>query len=279
MTSFKFQLIIAFLFAAMGLSAQVYNGKVFDAQTSETLPFVSIGIPGKSVGTVAQLDGSFSIVISDAYNNDSIRFSIIGYNTKNILVSDLKAMTKTNYIEIQLEPREEEIGEVLIRPREMKSKMLGNEFNSNAVIAGFTSDDLGSEIGTVMKVKDDKEYYLKSCGVNFARVDYDSIIFRINIYALENGLPGTLLHQIPIYVTVYRDQKSIEIDLRPYAIEISDDFVLGLEWVQDLPEKTKSVMFCAGFFGNKVVYRQTAQDIWRDFPIGIGMWCEAEYEK
>jgi len=38
-------------------------------------------------------------------------------------------------------------------------------------------------------------------------------------------------------------------------------------------------MFCAGFFGNKIVYRQTAQDIWRDFPVGIGMWCAAEYEK
>lgn len=279
MTSLKFQLIVTFLFVAMGLSAQVYTGIVSDSTTHEPLPFVSIGIPGKAVGTVAQLDGSYSLVISEAYNNDSIRFSIIGYEPKNILVSEFKAMTKTNYVAIQLSPREEEIASVLIRPREMKSKVLGNTFDSPAVIAGFTSDDLGSEIGTVMKVKDNKAYYLKSCGVNFARVDYDSIIFRINIYALENGLPGTLKHQLPIYVTVYRDQKNAEIDLRPYAIEISDDFVLGLEWVQDLPEKTKSVMFCAGFFGSKVVYRQTAQDIWRGFPIGIGIWCEAEYEK
>ena len=68
-------------------------------------------------------------------------------------------------------------------------------------------------------------------------------------------------------------------DLRPYNLHIDQDFILSLEWVQDLPEKTKSLMFCAGFFGNKVVYRQVAEDVWRDFPIGIGMWCDAEYEK
>ena len=279
MTISKIQLFISVLLFSVGLQAQVFSGKVLDAKTAETLPFVSIGIPGKSVGTVAQLDGSFNITISDIYNNDSIRFSIIGYEAKKMLVSEFKALATAQKAVIKLQPQDEILSEVMIRPRDMKSKILGNEFDSPSITAGFTSDDLGSEIGTVMKLKDGKDYYLKNCGFNFERVDYDSIIFRINIYNIKNGLPGDLLHQLPIYITVYRDQRSAEVDLRPYNLHIDQDFILSLEWVQDLPEKTKSLMFCAGFFGNKVVYRQVAEDVWRDFPIGIGMWCDAEYEK
>ena len=196
-----------------------------------------------------------------------------------MLVSEFKALATAQKAVIKLQPQDEILSEVMIRPRDMKSKILGNEFDSPSITAGFTSDDLGSEIGTVMKLKDGKDYYLKNCGFNFGRVDYDSIIFRINIYNIKNGLPGDLLHQLPIYITVYRDQRSAEVDLRPYNLHIDQDFILSLEWVQDLPEKTKSLMFCAGFFGNKVVYRQVAEDVWRDFPIGIGMWCDAEYEK
>lgn len=279
MTINKLQLFFAVLIFACTVNAQTYSGKVIDATTKETLPFVSIGIPGKGVGTIAQLDGSFAITISDDFNNDTIRFSMIGYKPQLLAVSTFKTQAAQTPVTISLQADEKQLEAVVIRPRNMKNAMLGNEYNSPSISAGFTTDDLGSELGTVMKVKDGKEYYLLSCGINFAKVNYDSIIFRVNIYALENGLPGQLLHQLPIYVTVYRDQKSAEIDLKQYNIKVDDDFVLSLEWLQDLPDKTKAVMFCAGFFGNKIVYRQTAQDIWRDFPVGIGMWCAAEYEK
>lgn len=263
----------------MSLRGQVFSGFVQDATTHEALPFVSIGIPGKSVGTVAQLNGSFKITISDNFNNDTLKFSMIGYKPEFIIVDQFKNKAANGQFYIQLKPEEKALETVIIRPRDVKNATLGNDFDSPSISAGFTTDDLGSELGTVMKVKDNKEYYLKSCGINFAKIVYDSIIFRINIYDLENGLPGELLHQIPIYITANKDQRKAVVDLKPYNIVITDDFVMSLEWLQDLPEKTKAVMFCAGFFGNKIVYRQTAQDIWRDFPIGIGMWCEAEYEK
>lgn len=265
--------IIIFLFA-IPVCAQTYSGKVVDNTTGEPLPFVSIGIPGKSVGTVAQLDGSFELTIGAPFINDSLRFSIIGYKAKLIAIDGLPLQSN-----ISLDPNIEELAAIEIVPKKLKEIKLGNSYNSPAIIAGFTTDDLGSELGTVMKIKDGKKYYLKSCGVNFAVVNYDSIIFRINIYDLENGLPGKLIQQLPIYVTVYRNQRSLFVDLKPYSITVDEDFVLSLEWLQDLPEKTKGVAFCAGFFGNKIVYRQVAESDWEDFPVGIGMWCEAEYER
>ncbi len=260
-------------------SAQQYSGIIADAGTKEPLPFVNIGIPKKTVGTVSQLDGTFKLHLDEGLNNDTIRISIIGYKTKLISVAKFIAQINANNSTFYLEEDIKELSEVTIRPRNMKTVELGNNFDKPSISAGFTTDDLGSEIGTVMKVKDGKTYYLKSCGFNFARIEYDSIIFRVDIYALEKGLPGALLQSLPIYVTAYKNQQKINVDLMPFDIKIEEDFVLSLEWLQDLPDKKTAVMFCAGFFGNKIVYRQTSQADWSGFPIGVGMWCIAEYEK
>jgi len=257
----------------------VYSGMVKDVSTDLPLAFVNIGIPKKATGTVSQFDGTFHLNIPEANISDTLRISMIGYKTLQIPVKIfLSDFANTNKA-ITLEPDIKALTEVVIRPRNMKEVILGNENNSPNVSAGFLTDDLGSELGTVMNLKDGKTYYLKSCGFNFAKVNFDSIIFRVNIYDLEGGLPGELLISLPIYVTVYRDQRNVVVDLYPYDIKVDDDFVLSLEWLQDLPDKTNAVMFCAGFFGNKVVFRQTSQANWAGFPLGIGIWCKAEFEK
>ncbi len=271
--------LILLTFVINNTFSQLYTGVIKDATTDMPLAFVNIGIPKKATGTVSQFDGTFRLTIAEENTPDTLRISMIGYKTKEIpvkiFISDYFILNKA----ITLEPDIKELSEVIIRPRNMKEVVLGNENNSPNVSAGFLTDDLGSELGTVMKLKDGKTYYLKSCGFNFAKVNYDSIIFRVNIYDLEDGLPGELLISLPIYVTVYRDQRNVIVDLYPYDIKIEEDFVLSLEWLQDLPDKTKAVMFCAGFFGNKVVFRQTSQANWAGFPIGIGIWCKAEFEK
>lgn len=271
--------IFLFIFSINNAFSQIYSGIIKDASTDQPLAFVNIGIPKKNIGTVSQFDGTFHLNFSEENMTDTLRISMIGYKTQLIpvtkFISDFIQLNKA----IILEPDIKELSEVIIRPRNMKEVVLGNDYNSPNVSAGFLTDDLGSELGTVMKLKDGKTYYLKSCGFNFARVNYDSIIFRVNIYDLDDGLPGELLISLPIYITVYRDQKNAVVDLYPYDIKVDDDFVLSLEWLQDLPDKTKAVMFCAGFFGHKVVFRQTSQADWAGFPIGIGIWCKAEFEK
>jgi hypothetical protein len=271
--------IFLFIFSINNAFSQIYSGIIKDASTAQPLAFVNIGIPKKNIGTVSQFDGTFHLNFSEENMTDTLRISMIGYKTQLIpvtkFISDFIQLNKA----ITLDPDIKELSEVIIRPRNMKEVVLGNDFNSPNVSAGFLTDDLGSELGTVMKLKDGKTYYLKSCGFNFARVNYDSIIFRVNIYDLEDGLPGELLISLPIYITVYRDQKNAVVDLYPYDIKVDDDFVLSLEWLQNLPDKTKAVMFCAGFFGHKVVFRQTSQADWAGFPIGIGIWCKAEFEK
>ncbi|MEZ5013036.1 MAG: carboxypeptidase-like regulatory domain-containing protein [Chitinophagales bacterium] len=62
-----------------------------DRETGEALPYVSIGVPHRDIGTVAQGDGTFRIVLPDDMQNDSLRFSMVGYQTLSFRIGDLAA--------------------------------------------------------------------------------------------------------------------------------------------------------------------------------------------
>ena len=85
--------------------AQV-SGKVFDANTSETLPGATILIDGTSVGVVTGFDGTFSI---DAKSGDTLVISYLGYTSFELLLSDI-----TSEYNIQLIADQNVLGEVVI---------------------------------------------------------------------------------------------------------------------------------------------------------------------
>ena len=272
-------LIIITAFIINIANAQQYSGIIRDSTTNEPIPFVNIGIMNKGTGTVSQADGNFKLIIAHEFLADTIRISMIGYEKKMILVRDFIEANEYNFITINLQPDIQELNTIIVRPRNMKEIILGNTFDSPHIMAGFKTNDLGAEIETIMKVHDERTYYLKTAGFYIGKCLYDSILFRVNIYNIVDRKPGEILHTLPIYVKIVNGQTKLLIDLTPYNITVDDDFILSLEWIQDLSDKTTSLMFCAGFIGNRIFYKLTSQDKWSTFPIGIGSWCLAEYEK
>ena len=87
-----------------------------------------------------------------------------------------------------------------VRPVRLIPVVLGTDFDKPYISAGFKSNDLGSEVGMVMKTKKDRKYYLNSTGFWISKCEYDSILFRVNVYDYNKGEVGELLHQLPIYV-------------------------------------------------------------------------------
>ena len=113
------------LLVTTNLSAQNISGTVYDAQTSETIPFCTIVLGKNSTnGTIANANGDY--VVNDVQNNDSIAFSAVGYERKVFssaqLIQDATVM---------LNPRVYQIDEVVVKPinidtliQHIKSKML-----------------------------------------------------------------------------------------------------------------------------------------------------------
>ena len=96
----KLLLKLFLIFTLGSLSAQTkISGKVIDSKDRTALPFVHVSVESadKKNGTVSDIDGNFSIVISDSSKN--LQFTYVGYETLSIPLKSLKPYDK-NIVEL-----------------------------------------------------------------------------------------------------------------------------------------------------------------------------------
>lgn len=75
-------LLVFIGFSFVGLSQKLtVSGKVIDKETKEPLTFASIGIKGKSIGTVSNMQGEFDFHLSSEMRNDFLVINMLGYKT------------------------------------------------------------------------------------------------------------------------------------------------------------------------------------------------------
>ncbi|MBA7570785.1 hypothetical protein ES708_12538 [subsurface metagenome] len=97
------------------------TGSIIESGNSNPLPFATIGIYNKGVGTISNYDGNFSLKITPACLNDSITVSCLGFKNRIIPVNQAIG---NNYI-IELKRDYVPIPEVIIRTRDPLELILG----------------------------------------------------------------------------------------------------------------------------------------------------------
>lgn len=102
-------LFIAFLLLLItGLWAQdesssdfrIYRGEVVDADSGKPLIFADVGILGKTISTVTNSEGEFSLKVPSELANATLRVTHLGYHSRSLPLSDLSS--DDNEIELQV---------------------------------------------------------------------------------------------------------------------------------------------------------------------------------
>src|SRR5688572_7128056 len=91
------------------------TGSIKDFANGEALPGASVYVKGKNTGTSSKLDGSFSLA---ATVGDSLTISFVGYESKNIMITDC-------ILNITLAPFKNNLAEVVIS----EEKLIAEEFS------------------------------------------------------------------------------------------------------------------------------------------------------
>ena len=273
--------VLFLLFLPVFLFGQTYSGNIIDQSTKEVIPFVNIGILNKTIGTVSNLNGKFSITFDKTIKNtDTIRISMIGYATRDFLIKDFtKKMTDASAI--TLKSINYELSEITVIPRDYVEKKVGNFKRRENMTVGFENHLMGHEMGILMKIKN-KPTFVEKVYLNIISCTYDTIFYRMNIYEYDKKTrkPIKNVLQQPIYLNYTKEEiaETIEVDLSHLNIYVEDDFVVTLELVKDLGEG--DIYFSANF-KSKGLYRTTSQSSWIKAPmnIGPGIWAIIKQEK
>ncbi len=269
-------LIVLFFFNMLfinSISAQSFSGEVICNTTHNPVAYVNIGIMGKGIGTVSGPDGRYSLDIDHHYEMDTLMFSCIGYHPFKTTVGDFMELEQHNAV---LEQRIIELAEVVVRPSVIRKRTLGNTTRSKSVKAGFKENQLGYEMGVLIKIK--RPSFIEKVNINIATSSYDTLFYRLNIYKVTDGNSYQNILVSPVYLELPADKLSetIEVDFTHYNIRVFNDFLITLEHVRDLGPG--HLHFSAGLRG-RTHYRKTSQAKWESIPVGVGVSVDVLEEK
>ena len=263
------------LFVPEVVFCQLFEGRVIVHENNNSgVSFVNVGIIGKNVGTVTDQSGNFSIDLDKIYDKDSIRFSMIGYESRSFLVRAFKDNAiKTIY----LGPKSYSLTEVKIVYHKAREVRLGTPVISDALKSGFAENNLGSELG--VKINTRETVKLEDINLNVAICTYDSVTYRLNIYKTIDNIEYKNILTQPIYISFSKDKidKPITLALGKYSIIVEGDILVTLELYKDLGQG--KLLFYTQYFTGFTYHKKTSEGKWTKAPGEIGMYLHGQVIK
>ncbi len=249
--------------------AQSIKGMVVEPVTGQAIPFVNIGIIGKNVGTVSELDGTFELKIApiEAFQRDSLRFSVVGYESATFAVKDWRAIPER----VNLAKTAFELPTVTVRPKKTKPFNVGNTGATNQVMLGFSSTLPGTEIACLIP-KQTEPIFLRSAHFKIANITRsDNARFRIHVYAEEGGLPGRELLPESVIAVFKKNRGTLTVDMSPYNLVLSEAFFIALELLGS--SEASGVLFAGTLWKKPPPYfmRFTSQSNWEKTEVPVKM--------
>lgn len=263
---------LVYLLVLLGKSQQLNQGILLDSITKLPIEFANIGLVGKGYGTVTNEKGEYRFSIPDSLLNGTIKISIIGYKPKTFPASGFNKREK-----VLLAQNATTLNEVKVASKKLKIKVVGNQ-TRNSVNGGFTGNSLGAEMGVKLNIKRPNTQ-LRKFMVNLNTNTLNKIpVFRLNLYTLDDkGYPAENILKQNIIIEPKALTGFIEVDLKPYAILVSEDVIISLEWIKDLGN-TSGLYFSTSVLNGSTYFRDASQDKWQKVSgIGVGLHAEVGY--
>ena len=232
---------IFFLFLCIGMHAhlqgQMCQGFIFDTN-SQPLAYVNVGLLGKIQGTTSDSTGFFQLQTTEDNHNDTIVFSMIGFEPKIMKVSELLKNENNNIV---LTEKIYGLKEVVVYPSKTKEKILGNRHGR--VASGGNKFEKGMELGVIINTKN--RAYLKSLLLNISVRDNgkqymkgersDSVFYRLNIYKVTSDNEFVNEQSFPVYIRFLAKNSFdiVEIDLSHYNLVVEGKTLVAIEYISD----------------------------------------------
>lgn len=262
-------------FSKRGTQVSTVEGVLTASQSGKPIPFAHIGVKGKNLGTISRPDGTFSVDVSQASISDSLTFSSVGYKTITYPISSLDER-----LNVSMEEEAILLNEVIVTTKKKKVKYEKfGRYKPTKVTRGqngFRTFGFGGEQG--IRINNTKTYQLDEISFHMRFNSVDSILFRINIYEVKDGLPGKSLLSKNLFVTSKKGQKWIRKKVKDQVLVIDQDIIVSYEvvqiWYNEKNQNNIYFTFGEAYPEGGVFLRRSSLDKWitqepEAFPITL----------
>lgn len=261
--------LLAILFlASINAFSQSQAGVVLNGKDRSPVPYAKIGIIGKGIGTVADENGNFALVINSKYGKDKLRFSCIGYKPFDISVADYNHLDNKT---ILLDERPAATSPVPQVSENANTKTYGS-FGTNDVIE-INGGLPGSEVGLVFNFK--QSSLLNKLTLKVQSCTVDTIFYRVNVYNVTGDGKFEMMLTKPIYYKMAAADlvnKTISIDLSSENVMVKGSKLITIEQLRNFGN---GVLRFKGAKNGKSYGRKASFGIWRVIPTTLSMQVEA----
>jgi len=192
------------------------------------IPYVYIGVTGKSFGTVSFENGDFRLVIEDQYLSDTLIFAAIGYERKEMSYQEFITSKPDK---IYLKEQSIMLEEVTVNPAELTYSKMGIEdkgsrdnYSLNSPLKGLTLSMLFDEVTDSVLISE--------ISVVMGKANMDTFKIRCRIFDVDpvTNLPGDdLMNEELILNGTKKRERLTFIPNRNFWI--NRPFYIGFEWV------------------------------------------------
>lgn len=244
---FQFLLLIGTSFLAYAQTGSI-RGIVFDGETGEYLPGVTVFAEGTTSGTITDLDGNFNLnVVEGTYN---LRISFISYETLQVTGVEVTSGEVSSLGEIKLEEATISLQEVTITAkavRNTEAALVSIKHKSPNVLDGISEGSIKrigeSDAAGAMKritgvsVSQGKYVFVRGLGDRYTK----SLLNGVDIPGLD---PDRNTTQMDIFPTSVINNIIVH---KTFSAELPADFTGGAVDIEikDFPEK-KHTSFSVG---------------------------------
>lgn len=238
----RFCTLSLFLFSidASIFAQQKIVGKVLNATTQEAIPYVNVGLPRINVGSITNVDGTFSIFIPNQFTNDSLHFSALGYREKKVPLNFFQAKRE---VTILLEENISWLKEVTITTKKEKNKIfvLGNKSFRGGVLETDTMYSGGSTALLIDPQRSEMHLpvYLQKASLRIFKNNLDTLRFRVRLYTVDSltGKPSNDKLQKSIVKESTMRKGWLDFDLSAIKYPIAQPFFIAFEQLLDSKDR------------------------------------------
>ncbi len=249
------------------------KGVIIDKVENTNIQFVPYGIAQKGIGNVSNENGYFQLHLDSTNIDDTVSFSLIGYNKCLIPVLKLMSMDtvfleKLKYEIETIEILENYKGEKLIKIGTKKPDLGLSVFS-------IDKNENGTELGYLFRIpfKKNKSTSFK---VNTLLLELNEILtedikIRVKFYSIKNGLPDTLLNLKNNTYIINKNSQKIILDISGEKIKVENNFLTSIEFLDNEKSREK-ILFLKGNIFSSPIYtyiKDGVFEIWKKQSINV----------